>query len=294
MSKRSDALRSASRAARAAGGSHLTIEARERTLRNVVNSAHNRGQKVPDINKIREKHIAAWVREQQSAGRSNRTLQTQLSAIRSGLRAAGRDGLAKSTGISNTAFGINNASRVGTRAPATAEQANQAYQAAAQSDPGLAAMVRLQQTLGLRVNEAMHAGPSLSTWQRQISAGERVSLTFGSKGGRPRSILPIDRQAAAEAVAEAKQIASNRNGRLLQHENRKEADKFVRNQWNRQIKPKAGITSHQLRNSYAQAAVQHYEANGLTRAEALARTSLDLGHGDGRGRWVERVYLAKT
>lgn len=25
--------------------------------------------------------------------------------------------------------------------------------------------------------------------------------------------------------------------------------------------------------------------------EALARTSMDLGHGDGRGRWVKMIYL---
>jgi hypothetical protein len=30
---------------------------------------------------------------------------------------------------------------------------------------------------------------------------------------------------------------------------------------------------------------------GIALREALARTSLDLGHGDGRGRWVKMVYL---
>ena len=34
-----------------------------------------------------------------------------------------------------------------------------------------------------------------------------------------------------------------------------------------------------------------YLADGIAMSEALARTSMDLGHGDGRGRWVKMVYL---
>lgn len=35
----------------------------------------------------------------------------------------------------------------------------------------------------------------------------------------------------------------------------------------------------------------HLAACGGSRAEALAETSLDLGHGDGRGTYVAQVYL---
>lgn len=34
-----------------------------------------------------------------------------------------------------------------------------------------------------------------------------------------------------------------------------------------------------------------YLAAGIPIAAALARTSMDLGHGDGRGRWVKMIYL---
>ena len=37
--------------------------------------------------------------------------------------------------------------------------------------------------------------------------------------------------------------------------------------------------------------VEAYLQNGIPMAEALARTSMDPGHGDGRGRWVKMVYL---
>ena len=33
-----------------------------------------------------------------------------------------------------------------------------------------------------------------------------------------------------------------------------------------------------------------YEAQGFSHKDALAQTSQDLGHGDGRGRYIEQVY----
>ncbi|EDF8126218.1 DNA-binding protein, partial [Salmonella enterica subsp. enterica serovar Dublin] len=34
----------------------------------------------------------------------------------------------------------------------------------------------------------------------------------------------------------------------------------------------------------------HYLAQGFCEKEALAMTAMDLGHGDGRGRYVAQVY----
>lgn len=295
MSQRTQALSSATKAAKAAGGSHLTIQARVNTMRSVIESAYDRGQQVQGIDTIKERHIAAFVREQQAAGITNRTLQTQLSAIRASLRAAGRDGLADSAGIANAAFGINNASRAGTRAPATGDQQVAAYEAASRVNSGLAAIVHLQATCGLRIQEAIRAGASLDTWTKQLASGNHISISFGTKGGRPREVRIPDRAAAQQAVAEARQIGAQKNGHLMPQKNLKSAVTAVRNHWYRNITPYAGITSHQLRAAFAQNAVDRYQQeDGLTRREALARTATDLGHGDGRGRWVERVYLAKV
>ncbi|CAM3375846.1 hypothetical protein XNC1_3480 [Xenorhabdus nematophila ATCC 19061] len=34
----------------------------------------------------------------------------------------------------------------------------------------------------------------------------------------------------------------------------------------------------------------HYKTQGFSEREALAQVSMDLGHGDGRGRYIRQVY----
>jgi hypothetical protein len=52
-----------------------------------------------------------------------------------------------------------------------------------------------------------------------------------------------------------------------------------------------GIQGHALRYAWAREHMDAYLAEGIPIGEAMARTSMDLGHGDGRGRWVKMVYL---
>ncbi|MCK8208484.1 DNA-binding protein, partial [Erwinia amylovora] len=47
---------------------------------------------------------------------------------------------------------------------------------------------------------------------------------------------------------------------------------------------------HSLRNAYSQDAVNYHLENGMSLKEAEALVSMDLGHGDGRGAYVARVY----
>lgn len=47
---------------------------------------------------------------------------------------------------------------------------------------------------------------------------------------------------------------------------------------------------HSLRYAYSQDAVNYHLDNGMSRKEAEALVSMDLGHGDGRGAYVARVY----
>ncbi|MDI5050258.1 DNA-binding protein, partial [Salmonella enterica subsp. enterica serovar Montevideo] len=47
---------------------------------------------------------------------------------------------------------------------------------------------------------------------------------------------------------------------------------------------------HSLRYAWAQDTISHYLAQGFNRKEALAILAMDLGHGDGRGRYVAQVY----
>ncbi|ECF7706839.1 DNA-binding protein, partial [Salmonella enterica subsp. enterica] len=42
---------------------------------------------------------------------------------------------------------------------------------------------------------------------------------------------------------------------------------------------------------YAKDAVNFHVKNGMSRNEAEALVSMDLGHGDGRGRYIKQVYF---
>lgn len=74
--------------------------------------------------------------------------------------------------------------------------------------------------------------------------------------------------------------------RLAQGTTLKQAEAWYRNAMHR-----LGVQGHSLRYAFARERVEAYLAADIPMAEALARTSMDLGHGDGRGRWVKMVYL---
>jgi hypothetical protein len=61
--------------------------------------------------------------------------------------------------------------------------------------------------------------------------------------------------------------------------------------WYRNAMHRLDVQGHALRYAFARERVDAYRAEGIPLREALARTSMDLGHGDGRGRWVKMGYL---
>ena len=61
--------------------------------------------------------------------------------------------------------------------------------------------------------------------------------------------------------------------------------------WYRNAIHGLGVQGHVLRYAWARERMDAYLADGTAMSEALARTSMGLGHGDGRGRWVKMVYL---
>ena len=96
--------------------------------------------------------------------------------------------------------------------------------------------------------------------------------------------LPNPEQALA-VVREALAVLQNQR-RLAQGRHLKQAEAWYRNAMHR-----LGVQGHSLRYAFARERVEAYLQDGIPMAEALARTSMDLGHGDGRGRWVKMVYL---
>ena len=105
----------------------------------------------------------------------------------------------------------------------------------------------------------------------------------------PRMTQVTDREAVRQVVKEALNIAGERNGHLIDKPDLKSAMDY----WHNHLRD-AGLTGeyapHSLRYAWAQDAIRYYEEQGLNHKEALAVTSTDLGHGDGRGRYIEQVY----
>ena len=57
---------------------------------------------------------------------------------------------------------------------------------------------------------------------------------------------------------------------------------------------RAQLQSHAARYAFAQERVEAYRAQGYSEREARAATSQDLGHGDGRGRYIASVHVRPT
>ncbi len=291
MSKKTDAMSSVRSAAKRAGGSHGTVEARMSTMEHVVQAGWNRGEQITGIDGLREKHIVGYVTERQAAGVSERTIAKELSHIRTSMAASGRSQAANAAGLMTKALGVTPGSRAGTRPPGTKEQMQAAHACAATRDAGLAATVSLQMNMGLRANEAIRAGASLATWAKALERGDTVRVVLGTKGGRARDVHVLDRAAALSAVREAQLVTAERGGKILPG-NLQQAKTMHRHAWTRHLSPASGIHSHQIRAGWVSARVARCEAEGLSRGEALIEGGLQLGHGDGRGRWVKNTYLA--
>lgn len=50
------------------------------------------------------------------------------------------------------------------------------------------------------------------------------------------------------------------------------------------------LSPHSLRYAFVQDQIDHYQKQGYSEQEALAKTSMDLRHGDGRGKYIKQVY----
>lgn len=203
------------------------------------------------------------------------------------LRQVGRDRLAGQ--LDSRTLGAAGASRAGTKTAMPDDRLAALRAAVLAKDEGVAHVVDLQRALGLRAEEGVKACKSLATWERQITAGQPVRVVFGTKGGRPRDVSPADRARALEVVRAARVLAARQGGVLIARPSEREAMNRYRN-----VMSAAGFvgreSGHSLRYAFARDQLAAYQAAGYSREEARALTSCDLGHGDGRGRYVETTY----
>lgn len=272
-------------AAHNAGGSTKTREARLGTVRDFNQYCRQNNIQTPHAGQIKSRHLTGYVDARRSE-LSDRTLQNRVSHLRATISAAGGR-----TMPSNQQLGIDGARREPARIALTDANYTAGREALAERGAdGERAALGLQRELGLRAGEAIQSPQSLATWERQLERGERIHVLHGTKGGRDRYSHPADRERALTAVRDARAAVSR--GKLIPGDTLKAA----RSRYERECAA-VGLSGdqspHSARYAYAQDRIAAYQAAGYDRREALAATSLDLGHGDGRGRWINQIYGAR-
>ncbi|EBG5295258.1 DNA-binding protein [Salmonella enterica subsp. enterica] len=282
--------------ARRAGGSYNTVAERTRIAQQFLQHLNQTGIKLRQVDSLKARYVKSYIRQRLDEGIGKRTLQNEMSAIRAILSEAGKHKLAdpQNERLNNRVLGLSGASRDGTKTPMTPEQFQAVFSAVEKKDPGVAATMQLSYVLGLRNKEAIQSAKSLDTWKRTLDkGGNKINVVFGTKGGRPRETTIIDRERVLQAVNYALKYTQEHEGKLVDKPDMRSAMDRYRN-----VLRRAGMTGeyspHSMRYSYAENSGQFHEANGLNDKEVLAMISMDLGHGDGRGRYIAQVYRQIT
>jgi hypothetical protein len=207
----------------------------------------------------------------------------------------GKEGLARNPAYSNKALGIGRGSRIGTK-EALSDAAIRGFQELMdrRGRSAIGHVLELQRALGLREAEAIRGGnpETLARWLRELQGRGYVRVIEGTKGGRARDVHPADLNRARTAIERAQATLARLAQRYLVTRADGSAATGLRQALGiyRNLCHRAGIQSHAARYAFARERMQTYRNDGLSEREARAATSLDLGHGDGRGRYVASVY----
>jgi hypothetical protein len=197
--------------------------------------------------------------------------------------------------LSNEALGIAGASRKGTHEAVTPEQLQEVLQRITKADAGVAAAVQLQWMLGLRCLEAIRADrDTLKRWMREISSG-RIHVILGTKGGKPRYVTVIEREELCRTLTDALEFlrGAGRDVLVVGKDGTLESAYYRYHYLLRKHGLRGAIASHGLRYAWTHRAMAKYLHEDMTLRDARALVSQDLGHGDGRGRYVASTYYRK-
>ncbi len=278
--------------ARQGGGSFKTVSDRSKIASRFSERLATLNIQIRDVSHIKTRHLENYIRSRQDENISSRTLQNEMAALRSILSQGGRNVLANSAHekLSNQALNISGASREGTKVAISDERLREIVIMVSEKDRGIALGIQLARYIGLRAEETVQSAKSLKTWRKNLEAGNNnVRVVFGSKGGRPRDATVFDKQKVVNLLNEAIRYIEQNNGKLIDKPTLHQALDRYHN-----VLRECGMTGihapHSLRYAYSKDAVNHHLENGMSRKEAEALVSMDLGHGDGRGAYVARVY----
>lgn len=308
--------RSADQASARAGGSHLTQEARDRTLDRFQSVMQEAGyNQIRSVDDLATRHLEAYVEARIADDVSVRTLQNELSHIRSVMdpdRAANPRAQNAALGTNyrwdqdqrwvpvtkedrdqGITGGVTGGSRVGTSTAVTAEELQSwTAQARELGREGFACAMEVSMELGLRSQEIIRASAEqLHIWIRETSTQGQVTIIHGTKGGRVRDTKVLHPARTVAVLRRAAAVADAQGGYLIVRANGsptslKSATRIYRSYANRQ-----GIKTHRCRYAYAREVYQHFRAQGYSHKEACIRTAVYLGHGESRDRYVNSVYL---
>lgn len=278
--------------ARQGGGSFKTVSDRSKIASRFSERLATLNIQIRDVSHIKTKHIENYIRSRQDEKISSRTLQNEMAALRSILSQGGRNVLANPAHdkLSNKALNISGASREGTKVAISDERLKEVLLTVSEKDRGIYLGVQLARYIGLRAEETVQSAKSLNTWRKSLEAGgNNIRVVFGSKGGRPRDATIFEKKKVISLLNEAVRYVEKNNGKLIDKPTLHQALDRYHNVL-RESGMTGNIAPHSLRYAYSQDAVNHHLENGMSRKEAEALVSMDLGHGDGRGAYVARVY----
>lgn len=278
--------------ARQAGGSFKTVSDRMKIANRLADKLLHMNIQIREVSHLKTNHVEMYIKSRLSESISKRTLQNEMAAIRSILRMSGKTFMANPLHkkLSNDALGLSGTSRDGAKVAIPNEVFEIIVEKVRDVDPGAAIAMELSRLLGLRTEETIQSVKSLKTWQKAIiNNHEKLRVVFGTKGGRSRETTIINKEALLFVVNNAIKIAADNNGKLIDKPELHLAIERYRN-----IVRDAGLVGkyapHSLRYAYSQDATKLHQERGFSKKEAEALVSMDLGHGDGRGHYVARIY----
>lgn len=233
------------------------------------------------------KQLKGFVQVRLDKGISARSLQNEMSHLRRALEGVGREKFAQEI-CSNKALGVPSSTRIGTGKIVDPLVLLSALEKAPTDTK---ALIQLSRSLGLRKREAVQSFKSLREWDRALAAGQPITVRDGTKGGRVRSVFirPAGVEAAQAAVKSALEVIKNQKylvvSKSLKNALEAHSDRLAR------VGLSGENSCHSLRRAFAMDQYKYYLEQGCDQKTALQRVSNDLGHGDGRGRWVYNNYL---
>jgi len=236
------------------------------------------------------KQLKGFVAARVEEGISARSIQNEMSHVRRALEGVGRAEFAQDV-CSNKELGVPSGSRIGSGKVVEPEVLQRALERAPADTK---ALIELSRSLGLREREAIQSANSLREWGRALSQGQPIIVRDGTKGGRARSVVvapgglgrAMGAVKAAQTVLEQQKqlvVSKSLKAAVEQH-----SDRLAK------LGLKGENSCHSLRRAFAMDQYKHYLAAGCSQKVALSRTSNDLGHGDGRGRWVFNNYIRNS